>query len=92
MSEFQTLQYEEQDKVGVLTINRPDKLNALDATVLNELKLFLSEAQNKRLTGLIVTGAGEKAFIAGADIAAMTSMDAKAGALTSRRRERQRNV
>ena len=78
MSEFQTLQYEEVDRVGVLTINRPDKLNALDATVLSELKTFLSSAQNKRLTGLILTGAGEKAFIAGADILAMTTMDAKA--------------
>jgi enoyl-CoA hydratase len=78
MSEFQTLQYEEVDKVGVLTINRPDKLNALDATVLSELKAFLSQAATKKLTGLILTGAGEKAFIAGADILAMTTMDAKA--------------
>lgn len=74
MSKYQTLIYEEDNKIGVLTINRPDKLNALDATVLGELKSFLSEAASKKLTGLIVTGSGEKAFIAGADIAAMTSM------------------
>ncbi len=74
MSNFQTLVYEEQNNIGILTINRPEKLNALDATVLSELKSFLSEATQKKLTGLIITGSGEKAFIAGADIAAMTSM------------------
>lgn len=78
MSEFQTLLYEEVDKVGFLTVNRPDKLNALDASVLSELKTFLARAATKNLTGLILTGAGEKAFIAGADILAMTTMDAKA--------------
>ncbi len=76
MSDFQTLVYEEQDRVGLLTVNRPDKLNALDATVLSELKAFLTQAAGKKLTGLIVTGAGEKAFIAGADIASMSSMGA----------------
>jgi enoyl-CoA hydratase len=74
MSEWQTLQYEEENKVGVLTINRPDKLNALDATVLTELKQFLGAAQKLKVAGLIVTGAGEKAFIAGADIASMKDM------------------
>lgn len=74
MSEWQTLQYEEDNKVGILTINRPDKLNALDATVLTELKKFLGDAQKLKLTGLIVTGSGEKAFIAGADIASMKDM------------------
>lgn len=77
MSEFQTLVYEEHDKVGILTVNRPDKLNALDATVLGELKGFLTEAAGKKLTGLILTGAGEKAFIAGADIASMSGMGPK---------------
>jgi enoyl-CoA hydratase len=76
MSNYQTITYEEQGGVGLLTINRPDKLNALDATVLSELKNFLSDAAKKKLTGLIVTGSGEKAFIAGADIAAMTKMSA----------------
>jgi enoyl-CoA hydratase len=74
MSEWQTLAFEEQGGVGVLTINRPEKLNALDATVLTEMKRFLGDAQKMKLFGLIVTGAGEKAFIAGADIAAMKDM------------------
>jgi len=76
MSNFQTLSYEEQGQVGLLTINRPEKLNALDATVLRELKAFFTEAAKKKLTGLILTGSGEKAFVAGADIAAMTTMSA----------------
>ncbi|MBY0516837.1 MAG: enoyl-CoA hydratase/isomerase family protein [Bacteriovoracaceae bacterium] len=76
MSSFETLQYEESNGVGILTINRPDKLNALNATVLKELKSFLSDAVSKKISGLILTGAGDKAFVAGADIAAMTSMSA----------------
>lgn len=76
MSNYQTLIYEEQGGVGILTINRPDKLNALNATVLSELKSFLTDAAKKKLTGLILTGSGEKAFVAGADIAAMTTMTA----------------
>lgn len=79
MSNWQTLSFEEQNNVGTLTINRPDKMNALDQQVLSELRDFLTEAAKKKLTGLIVTGAGEKAFIAGADIAAMTGMGSAEG-------------
>lgn len=84
MSNYQTLQFEETTGVGVLTINRPEKLNALDATVLSELKAFLSTAVTLKLTGLIVTGAGDKAFVAGADIAAMTTMSAAEAAAFGR--------
>jgi enoyl-CoA hydratase len=62
------------DRIGVLTINRPDKLNALNVEVLNELKQVLQDLKNKKLVGLILTGSGEKAFIAGADIASMKDM------------------
>lgn len=62
-------------RVGVLTINRPEKYNALNERVLSELKNFLTLAQNDSLGALIVTGEGEKAFIAGADIGEMSDMD-----------------
>ena len=73
------LQFSVENNIGLLTINRPDKLNALNAEVLGELKALLSELKTKKLTGLLVTGAGEKAFIAGADIAAMSDMKASDG-------------
>lgn len=71
---FETLKLEESDVLGVLTINRPQKLNALNIQVLRELKTCLSELCGSNLKGLIVTGEGEKAFIAGADIAEMKPM------------------
>lgn len=74
MSNWKNLTYDENNNIGWLTINRPDKMNALDIPTLTELRDFLHEAAKKKLTGLVMTGAGEKAFIAGADIAAMTTM------------------
>ena len=73
-SNYETLALEEKDKIGVLTINRPSKLNALNIQVLRELKECLSNLHKSNLKGLIVTGEGEKAFIAGADIAEMKPM------------------
>ncbi len=70
-----------ENNIGILTINRPDKLNALNEDVLKELKTILSEIKTKKLTGLLFTGAGEKAFIAGADISAMSDMKAGEGLL-----------
>lgn len=68
-----------QDNIGTLTIHRPEKLNALNEEVLKELKTLIAEIKTKKLSGLIFTGAGEKAFIAGADIAAMSDMKASDG-------------
>ena len=73
-SNLETLSFEESNGLGTLTINRPGKLNALNIQVLRELKSFLSELHSSSLKGLIVTGEGEKAFIAGADIAEMKPM------------------
>lgn len=66
--------YKEENSIGFLEINRPDKLNALSEGVLTEFDLILDELSKKKLYGLIFSGAGEKAFIAGADIKAMVSM------------------
>ncbi|EQC45412.1 enoyl-CoA hydratase/isomerase family protein [Bacteriovorax sp. Seq25_V] len=75
---FETITFETlNSKFGVLTINREAKFNALNSQVLMELKELLSDLSDNRekLQGMIVTGAGEKAFIAGADIAEMSSME-----------------
>ncbi len=71
---FETLSFSVADGVGYLVINRPSKLNALNIQVLRELKSFLREACELKIRGLIVTGEGEKAFIAGADIGEMSPM------------------
>lgn len=73
-SKYETLSFEQKEDLGILTINRPSKLNALNIQVLRELKECLRELSSESLKGLIVTGEGEKAFIAGADIAEMRPM------------------
>src|SRR4051812_46425215 len=71
--------------ISTLTINRPDALNALSADVLRALGAAVAELDARRETRCaIVTGAGDKAFVAGADIAAMSSMSAAEGAAFGR--------
>jgi enoyl-CoA hydratase len=73
---MENLLYEKQDKVGILKINRPHAMNALNAEVLNELLKFLHHLGSQReISVLIFTGVGERAFIAGADIKEMQNMD-----------------
>jgi len=70
-----TLITERDGAVAVLTLNRPDKRNALNAELLGELDAALAElTRDASLACAILTGAGEKAFAAGADIAAMLEM------------------
>jgi enoyl-CoA hydratase len=71
---FETIHLDLSSDVGVLTINRPSKLNALNIQVHRELKACLSDLHKASLKGLILIGEGEKAFIAGADIAEMKFM------------------
>ncbi len=69
-------------KEGILwiTINRPEKLNALNSTVLDLLKNSINELQSDdSLRGAIITGAGEKAFVAGADISSFLNGDRNSG-------------
>ena len=64
--------------IARLTINRPQRLNALNTHLLEELDALLSEIERRKETRvLIITGSGEKAFIAGADIDQMSSMEPK---------------
>src|SRR5215216_6452376 len=62
------------DGVAVLTLDRPAKLNALNAEMMAELESVLQEIERSPLAaGLIITGAGEKAFAAGADLSEIAS-------------------
>lgn len=68
------LLYEQEGSVATLTINRPRQLNALTAEVLQELSTALDLVDLATVRCLIITGAGEKAFVAGADVSAMVSL------------------
>lgn len=76
MSEFSFLRLEKEGPVALLTIARPERMNALDAHVLLELEVAIGALNaDKSVCAAILTGEG-KAFVAGADIAAMQSMEA----------------
>lgn len=70
------IQFEQSGEIGILTINRPQVLNALNQSVLQELLSFI-RADKLHIQALIITGAGSKAFIAGADIAEMQPLTSK---------------
>lgn len=77
---FQNLIYEKNDGVAVITINRPNALNALNKDTLLELKAAVEKAStDDEVMVLIITGAGEKAFVAGADITYMLDINALEG-------------
>ena len=73
------IKYEEEDKIAILTINRPKALNALNSGVLDELDKTLSSIDTNKIRALIITGAGEKSFVAGADIGEMSKLTKKEG-------------
>ncbi|MCC5906233.1 MAG: enoyl-CoA hydratase/isomerase family protein [Balneolaceae bacterium] len=79
--EFKHLLFEtDADGIALLTINRPDKLNALNNKVLEELDAAISLTENSDdIRVLIITGAGEKAFVAGADIKELSSLNRESG-------------
>jgi enoyl-CoA hydratase len=66
---FENLLYEVRDRIAIITINRPDKLNALNRSTVDEIDKAISDAGgDPQVLAVIITGAGPKAFIAGADI------------------------
>jgi enoyl-CoA hydratase len=74
---FSTLLFEIRDGIAVITVNRPDKLNALNATVIGELGEAVDQVRRMpEARAAIITGAGPKAFVAGADIGEFQSLRA----------------
>lgn len=80
VKEYQNLLYELDGGIGIITINRPKALNALNGATLHELDDLLDAiAQDSAVKVVIITGGGEKAFVAGADITEMQPMSAIEG-------------
>lgn len=77
---YQTLLTDLNDHIFTVTINRPDKLNALNKTVIEELSDAISEIySNLEIKAAIITGSGAKAFVAGADIGEFIALNGKGG-------------
>ncbi len=71
--------YETEGHIAIITINRPEALNALNEDVLKDLKAAFENVDQNEIRAIILTGAGEKSFVAGADIAAMSTMTKQQG-------------
>ena len=80
MHHFENLKIEPKDGILWITVNRPDKLNALSSAVLGEIGEAIEGAERDPSIGaIVITGAGEKAFVAGADIVELGTLDAAGG-------------
>jgi len=89
--DFENIIVDLKDRIQYVIINRESKLNALNKATLNELHIAISGAfNNAQVGGIIITGAGQKAFVAGADISEFASLDAEGGGKLAR--EEQVNV
>jgi enoyl-CoA hydratase len=78
---YQTLLTDLQNGILIVTINRPDKLNALNKDVIEDLGQLMDDVySNNDIKSVILTGAGEKAFVAGADISEFISLSNTQGA------------
>lgn len=77
---FTTLLYNVENGIATITINRPDKMNALNKDVMQDLSAAMDMvAADSAVRSVIITGAGEKAFVAGADISEFLSLDENGG-------------
>ncbi len=78
---FNTILFDIDDKgIATITINRPPKLNALNDEVLNELSEAFKKIQaEESISGVLVTGSGDKAFVAGADIKELRELNEESG-------------
>ncbi|HEY0950063.1 enoyl-CoA hydratase/isomerase family protein [Nocardioides sp.] len=87
MSTYETLLVDTDDRVAIITLNRPDVRNAINAQVQADLRAALGELRDDDSVGIVViTGAGEKAFAAGADIGQLQHYDLHAGLTSSMQR------
>jgi len=77
---YENLIIEISDRIQTVTINRPEKLNALNLATLAELRqVFTEAAASSEVDVLVLTGAGDKAFVAGADISELARLDVLGG-------------
>ena len=82
---FNTLLVHLENDISIITIDRPKKLNALNKETISELHHAIKEADaNKNVRAIILTGNGEKAFVAGADISEFADFDVQQAAQLSR--------
>jgi enoyl-CoA hydratase len=85
MPEYSSFLLDVEDRIAVLSVNRPDKLNALNEATIRELGEAVDEITRRDdVGGAILTGVGEKAFVAGADIAELAKMGPVDGIEVSR--------
>src|SRR5687768_11361849 len=83
---YTTLLTETSNGTLIVTINRPDKLNALNKEVMNDLEAVITEAEsNDGIRSLIITGSGAKSFVAGADISEFMGLSEGEGMDLARR-------
>ena len=83
---YQTLLTTLENNIFTITINRPDKLNALNREVMNDLNNVMDEVyKNAEIKSVIITGAGEKAFVAGADISEFSGLSQQQGMALAKR-------
>jgi enoyl-CoA hydratase len=85
MSDLRHIRVEWDGEIAVVVIDRQEKLNALNADVVAELgQVFEGLRDDDKVRGVLLTGAGEKAFVAGADIGELAKMDSISGVRVSR--------
>src|SRR4030095_5517062 len=76
-SKFENVLYEKKNNIAYVTLNRPKVLNALNHATWNDLRVAFEDARgDETVRGIILTGAGDKAFIAGADISELATVSA----------------
>ena len=77
---FENILFEKKNDIGYVTVSRPKALNALNMATMDELRIAFTDIQHDNsLRAAILTGAGEKAFVAGADINELAQQDAVSG-------------
>ena len=82
---FNTILVSIKDRIAQITINRPKKLNALNEETISELSLaFEKLEEDQRIKVIVLTGSGEKAFVAGADISEFSNFSEQEGSLLAR--------
>jgi enoyl-CoA hydratase len=83
---YQTLLTSLENQILTITVNRPDKLNAINATVMTELNSVMDEVySNTEIRSAILTGAGPKSFVAGADISEFQGLSVEEGSKLAKR-------